>query len=275
MNEKAENIIPFDYENNAIRVVVQDNEPWFAATDIAKVLDYRDANNLVRILDDDEKGTHKVSTLGGSQELLAINESGLYSAIFTSRKPEAKRFKKWVTSEVLPSIRKTGAYIGPKASEKMQLSYRLMSLQQHSWKLMKNIKAETNKEIRRHLYEQLEAISLEMAMAPPPLEELGSDAPDVPPEVPQFWAVYDALVSPGVEVNHTRRPGIIAVSLIEIEQAARQYKLKFPDLHKLKKSLRLSRSPLFIEGKNVTSCTNHKYKKSVRCWIFEQVPEEE
>jgi prophage antirepressor-like protein len=61
-------------------------------------------------LDDDEKGTHNMSTLGGSQEMSTINESGLYSLIFGSRKAAARRFKKWVTSEVLPTIRKTGSY---------------------------------------------------------------------------------------------------------------------------------------------------------------------
>lgn len=65
------------------------------------------------MLDDDEKGAHIVRTPGGEQEVTIINESGLYSLILRSRKPSAKRFKKWVTSEVLPSIRKTGRYVAP------------------------------------------------------------------------------------------------------------------------------------------------------------------
>ena len=105
------NIIPFNFDSKEIRVVEINNEPWFVATDIASILEYRDAHNMIRFLDEDEKGTHILSTHSGSQELSVINESGLYSAILRSRKPEAKTFKKWVTSEVLPSIRKNGGYI--------------------------------------------------------------------------------------------------------------------------------------------------------------------
>ncbi len=108
------NIIPFQFEKFPVRVVTDDNgDPLFVAADIAKALDYRDAPDMTRNLDDDEKGTQIVRTLGGDQEMTVINESGVYSAIMKSRKPEAKKFKKWVTSEVLPSIRKTGAYAMP------------------------------------------------------------------------------------------------------------------------------------------------------------------
>lgn len=98
------------FDNHNIRLLLIDGEPWFVATDVATALEYRDAEKLTRRLDEDEKGTHIVGTLGGSQHMTAINESGLYSAILHSRKPEAKRFKKWVTSEVLPSLRKHGSY---------------------------------------------------------------------------------------------------------------------------------------------------------------------
>ena len=97
-----------------IRVITIDGNPWFVASDVAKALDYLKASDMSRFLDDDEKGTHNLRTLGGTQELQVINESGLYSAILKSRKPEAKKFKKWVTSEVLPSIRRTGQYTAPK-----------------------------------------------------------------------------------------------------------------------------------------------------------------
>lgn len=73
---------------------------------------------MVRILDEDEKDTHQVSTLGGSQTMKVINESGLYSAILKSKKPLAKAFKKWVTSEVLPTVRKHGAYMTENTLEK-------------------------------------------------------------------------------------------------------------------------------------------------------------
>ena len=101
-----------------VRIIDLDGELWFVASDVASALDYPSASHVARNLDEDEKGIHNLYTLGGSQEMLIINESGLYSAILKSRKPEAKKFKKWVTSEVLPSIRKTGKYEAPKPIEK-------------------------------------------------------------------------------------------------------------------------------------------------------------
>ena len=98
-----------------LRGFLRDGEPWFVARDVAAALDYSVAKDMTRNLDDDEKGGQIVPTLGGDQEMTVINESGLYSAILKSRKPEAKTFKKWVTSEVLPSIRKTGSYTAPTA----------------------------------------------------------------------------------------------------------------------------------------------------------------
>ena len=99
-----------------IRAFADENgEPWFVAADVARVLDYRTASDAIRYLDDDEADTLKQrirSENGVEQErqMLIINESGLYNLVFRSRKPEAKKFRKWVTEEVLPSIRKTGSY---------------------------------------------------------------------------------------------------------------------------------------------------------------------
>ncbi|KZB73490.1 hypothetical protein AUQ43_17385 [Thalassospira sp. MCCC 1A01148] len=107
---KMSEIITFNFDNVDFRAIEIAGQIWAVGTDVCKALGYRDAENGLRNLDEDEKGTHIVGTAGGDQNLLIINESGLYSLILRSRKPEAKRFKKWVTSEVLPSIRKTGAY---------------------------------------------------------------------------------------------------------------------------------------------------------------------
>lgn len=97
-------------EFGQVRTVEIDGEPWFVATDIAKALGYADAAHLTRRIDNEDKGLQKVDTHGGSQNVAIINESGLYSAILGSNIPTAKKFKHWVTSEVLPAIRKTGSY---------------------------------------------------------------------------------------------------------------------------------------------------------------------
>lgn len=101
-------VTPFRFESYAVRVVMRDNEPWFVAADICEALSI--GTEAIRRVDDEDKGLHITQTLGGDQQVAIINESGLYSLVLTSRKPEAKRFKRWVTSEVLPSIRKTGSY---------------------------------------------------------------------------------------------------------------------------------------------------------------------
>lgn len=105
----------FDFEDNAVRVVDIDGEPWFVAADVCRVLDLSNPSKACADLDDDEKGLTNSYTPGGTQEMRVINESGLYNLIFRSRKPEAKKFRKWVTAEVLPSIRKTGMYVAPDA----------------------------------------------------------------------------------------------------------------------------------------------------------------
>lgn len=122
VSEKTE-ILPFNFEDKQIRVVTDDNnEPWFVAADVCRVLEIVKPENAYARLDDDEKGTRSMGTPGGQQEMTIINESGLYSLILTSRKPEAKKFKKWVTSEVLPSIRKTGSYSVKGGSETLHPS---------------------------------------------------------------------------------------------------------------------------------------------------------
>jgi prophage antirepressor-like protein len=110
----------FSYGGNDLRTVIICEEPWFIAKDVCEVLEISDVSKAVSRLDNDEKGTTIIPTLGGNQTFLTVNEYGLYSLILTSRKPEAKQFKRWITHEVLPSIRKTGQYIKP-LSEREQL----------------------------------------------------------------------------------------------------------------------------------------------------------
>ncbi len=108
--------IDFSFVDQTVRVISQDGNPWFVGADVCAVLDIVKPSNAISRLDDDEKGALTMGTLGGPQEMTIINESGLYSMVLTSRKPEAKSFKKWITSEVIPSIRKTGGYNSGPAS---------------------------------------------------------------------------------------------------------------------------------------------------------------
>ncbi len=100
----------FTYEEKPIRVVIINGEPWFVAKDVCDVLDLENVTRAIERLDDDEKGLTTIQTLGGPQEMNVVNEPGLYAMILTSRKPEAKQFRRWITHEVIPAIRRTGIY---------------------------------------------------------------------------------------------------------------------------------------------------------------------
>ncbi len=117
----SEEILPQVFDNpefGQLRVVQgEDGEPWFVASDVAKALGYRDAANMARRLDDDEKGTRSVSTPGGVQQMTVVSEPGLYSAVLGLKVEGARRYKRWVTHDVLPSIRRNGGYMVARADE--------------------------------------------------------------------------------------------------------------------------------------------------------------
>lgn len=111
----------FNYDTSEIRTVYRDGEIWFVAKDVCDILELTNPTEAIKSLDDDEKMTLRISDghsgqRGGAQFLNIISEPGLYKLIFRSNKPEAKAFSRWVTHEVLPSIRKTGKYESPRAS---------------------------------------------------------------------------------------------------------------------------------------------------------------
>lgn len=106
-------------EFGEIRTAQIDGEPWFVAADVCRALEIGNPSQAVERLDDDEKGISTIDTLGGQQQMVIINEPGLYSLVLTSRKPEAKAFKRWITHEVIPAIRKHGAYIEPVTLDKI------------------------------------------------------------------------------------------------------------------------------------------------------------
>ena len=100
----------FKYEDNEVRTVERNGEVWWVLADVCRVLGLTTPAKVAKRLDADEKGVNLIHTLGGDQNVTIISESGLYKVILRSDKPEAKKFTRWVTHEVLPSIRRTGGY---------------------------------------------------------------------------------------------------------------------------------------------------------------------
>lgn len=122
-----------NYENKPLRMIEQDGEPVWVAKDVCEILGISKYRDAISQLDDDERVSVLVDTLGGQQAMSAINESGLYNLIFQSRKPAAKAFKRWVTHEVLPQIRRTGVFmaagvLAPEYAELAALEYRAAAL---------------------------------------------------------------------------------------------------------------------------------------------------
>lgn len=112
----------FNYQNREVRTVELNGEPWFVLKDVCEVLGIGTPAKVAERLDEDEKGMSQIHTPGGLQNVSIITESGLYNVILRSDKPEAKPFRKWVTSEVLPSIRRHGAYMTPETLQAAILS---------------------------------------------------------------------------------------------------------------------------------------------------------
>lgn len=103
-------LLAYQFEEAPVRIVMIAGDPWFVANDLARALGYARQQDMCKMLEDDEMGVTSNDTLGGRQEMNIISESGMYAAVLKSRKEEARRFRKWVTAEVLPSLRKTGRY---------------------------------------------------------------------------------------------------------------------------------------------------------------------
>lgn len=106
----------YEFDGAEVRCIMRDGQPWFVAADVCRVLGHSNSRMAISRLDTDEAGVCKVYTSSQSRQVGIVSESGLYTLIMTSNKPEAKRFRKWVTSTVLPAIRKTGSYINGEES---------------------------------------------------------------------------------------------------------------------------------------------------------------
>ena len=119
----------FNFEGNTVRTVIIDNEPYFVGKDVAEILGYKRTADAIRgHVDEDDRGVDEIQTPGGKQEMTIISESGVYSLIFSSHLESAKRFKHWVTSEVLPTIRRTGSYQSKPLTATEQLSLAVKSV---------------------------------------------------------------------------------------------------------------------------------------------------
>lgn len=153
----------FDFKGAEVRTVTQKGEPWFVLADVCKVLGIKNVSQAAQNLDEADVCSTYISSGGQKRKALAVNESGLYDVILDSRKPEAKEFRRWITSEVIPSIRKHGAYLTSEKIEEVllnpdtiiQIAQNLKEEQQARLEAEKKLKLEA--EARKVAQEQIEA----------------------------------------------------------------------------------------------------------------------
>lgn len=164
--------IAFSFEQLAVRVIANGDNPLFVAKDVCTALGISKYRDVVAKLDEDERVSTIVDTLGGKQEMITVTESGLYALVFKSDKPEAKRFRKWVTSEVIPSIRKTGTY-GVADHKTLRAHYLHL-------RLLEQLQKPLPPEIRKQTYEQYRLVSEQIGIAPASLEAMTPKVPQNP-----------------------------------------------------------------------------------------------
>lgn len=121
-------LTPFTYADQPVRVLDIDGSPWFVLADLCKVLDLTQPNKVALRLTDDMKGRNQIPTPGGAQEMTIVSEAGMYEVVIRSDKPEAATFRRWITAEVLPSIRKTGSYGTTPALTDDELVHRALTI---------------------------------------------------------------------------------------------------------------------------------------------------
>lgn len=260
---------PFNFDDSLVRSTLIDEQPWFVASDIAKILEYREAYVMTRILDDDEKGPHIVRTPGGDQEMTVINQSGLFHAILKSRKPEARRFRKWVTGDLLPTLYRDGGYSLVDRAEKQRLDSARAGLRLRGEveRLIDRIRREHRPEVRETLYASLVASGEDAGLPVPPLEALGAPGLAERSRLDAFWAALGELLAKGEEINHSVDPARLAVSLPHLQRLADKHDIALPAATLLRRCLRASEVPLFIDYRTIRSAL---FGGSVKCWVFAQ-----
>ncbi|EPR43120.1 prophage antirepressor [Desulfovibrio sp. X2] len=294
-------LTPFAFDDSLVRVRTDDaGNPWFVAKDVCNVLDLGNPSQAVSDLEDDEKNTISIADGNrGNPNMLIISESGLYSLVFRSRKPEARRFRKWVTAEVLPELRKTGSYqagSGP-ASASLEDLHELVA----TWAMLAELPRQA---LLTQIYAQfgltreeppagavLDAARYVLARnadllrkgrsvglkAVRQYEAFTKGEEEEPALVTAFWQQFDLLNAEGGPegqkpgwLNHSRSPALMAVNLPQFLRASQARGLYVFDAPELRRLLRASTPRKLVES-NKAMYSAHT-GKALKCWVFYLAP---
>lgn len=254
----------FEFETLPVRIDTgEDGGTWFVATDVCRVLEIANPGDAYSRLDDDEKDVRTMDTPGGPQQVVVINEAGLYSLVLTSRKSQAKRFKRWVTHDVLPSLRKTGSY---SLSEKLTVNQQI-SMSKHRLALMKELMRNRNKVMREALGAEITRLSESMGLSVPDLDGLGSVEPPQADVVADFWAALLQLDSKGIAYNHSKDPQLIALNMPHLGELFAANGIQSVISTEITAALKRCAEPAFLGLKAVDSTLR---KNTTKCWVFKK-----
>ncbi len=262
-------VIAFDFEEKPLRTIERKGEPWFILSDVCRVLDIANPRNVATRLDDDEKGVHILDTLGGKQEVLIVSEPGLYSLILRSQgatRPGtvAFRFRKFVTADLLPTLRKQGFY-GERHTVKAVQARNAM--QNQVMRIMDKLRLTRDVAVRQVLWDMLNNMCSDLGIATPVLESLGKGQPAVPDLLSRFWTLFDDLDADGVQVNWHRVKGMVAINLPEIREIFKDRGIQFEINRDLGNALKQSMDPRFVK----VAAVNSKDDKTRRCYVFQRL----
>lgn len=231
----SQSLVPFNFDDNLVRSLMIDDSPWFVATDIAKILDYRNAPDMVRMLDPDEAATHNVRSRSENgveqdRQVTIISQSGLYHAILKSRKPEARRFRRWVTGELLPELHRTGSYALANQSERLRLEAERQRLKtrEAALQMLDRITTERSHPVREALYPILEQDFQALGVKAPPLEAIGTALPASSALLDDFWEILDHLEARSAAVNHAADPKRLSINLPHLAEVATTHEVELP-----------------------------------------------
>lgn len=252
----------FDFETQPVRILdEQDGETWFVAADVCRVLEIANPRNAYARLEEDEKGVRTMDTLGGLQEMMIVNEAGLYNLLFSSRKPQAKRFKRWVTHDVLPSLRKTGSY---SLSENLTVNQQI-SISKHRLALVKELMRTRNRTVRDLLGIEITELSTVMGLPVPDLETIGSVEPPQADLVADFWAALLQLDTKGVAYNHSKDSQLVALNMPHLVELFASNGIKAVISTEVTTALKRCAEPQFLGLKAVDSAIR---RTTTKCWVF-------
>lgn len=258
-------IVSFDFDQHAIRTIDRAGEPWFVAADVAAILGYRNAPDMVRNLDDDEAATHSVRSSGQNRDMTIICESGVYNAIFRSKRGEAQRFRRFVTGELLPTLRRTGQYsMGGQRAAQLEQSERTARRRELPG-LMDRLELERNEEKRRVVHALIVKACVAEDIVPPAIEVIGQLATAVPDIVEPFWIAMRGLQDGGIAIDHSIGADTLAISLKEIAVHFRKNGVAIHVDRSLQAALRLSEQPRYLGYKTVNSAIT---RRSKACMVF-------